>query len=462
MSAITPEPPAAAFARLRAADERAGGLPLEERDALLLALDRRLVARADAFVAALDADFGGRSAEETLLAEVLSGANAARHARRNLRRWARPRRVGVDLPFWPTRARIVPQPLGVVGVLSPWNYPVHLSLSPIVGAIAAGNRVMLKPSELTPRTAAELAGLLDEALGPDVAQVVQGGPEVAAAFARLPFDHLLFTGSSERGREVMRAAAENLTPVTLELGGKCPAVILPDADLGRAARAIVLGKALNAGQTCVAPDTVLLAGVKVGPVREALRRAYAETYPGGRLPTALISDRHRSRVEALAAGTPLEPLGPAAAEDDWQGRGLSLAIDPAPDSPLHAEEVFGPVLPLQHFDGLAAAIAWIRARPAPLAVYLFTRDRRAEAEILASTRAGALVVNGTVVQAAIEALPFGGVGASGFGRYHGRAGFDTFSNLRAYVRAAPFNLARLCDPPYGERKRQLIGRLLGG
>jgi acyl-CoA reductase-like NAD-dependent aldehyde dehydrogenase len=455
MSAITPEPPAAAYARLRAADERAGGLSLDERDALLLALDRRLVARADAFVAALDADFGGRSAEETLLAEVLSVANAARHARRNLRSWARPRRVGVDLPFWPTRAQIVPQPLGVVGVLSPWNYPVHLSLSPIVGALAAGNRVALKPPELTPRTAAELAGLLDEALGPDVAQTVPGGPEVAAAFARLPFDHLLFTGSGERGREVMRAAAENLTPVTLELGGKCPAVILPDADLDRAARALVLGKALNAGQTCVAPDTVLLAGVEVGPVRDALRRAYAELYPDGRLPTALISDRHRSRVEALAAGTALEPLGPGPAA-------LSLAVEPGPDSPLLREEVFGPVLPLRRVGDLAAATAWIRARPAPLAVYLFTRDRRAEAEVLASTRAGALVVNGTVVQAAIEALPFGGVGASGFGRYHGRAGFDTFSNLRAHVRAAPFNLARLCDPPYGERKRRLIGRLLRG
>jgi acyl-CoA reductase-like NAD-dependent aldehyde dehydrogenase len=288
-----------------------------------------------------------------------------------------------------------------------------------------------------------------------VAQVVQGGPEVAAAFARLPFDHLLFTGSGERGREVMRAAAENLTPVTLELGGKCPAVILPDADLDRAARALVLGKALNAGQTCVAPDTVLLAGVEVGPVRDALRRAYAELYPDGRLPTALISDRHRSRVEALAAGTALEPLGPGPAA-------LSLAVEPGPDSPLLREEVFGPVLPLRRVGDLAAATAWIRARPAPLAVYLFTRDRRAEAEVLASTRAGALVVNGTVVQVAIEALPFGGVGASGFGRYHGRAGFDTFSNLRAHVRAAPFNLARLCDPPTGSAKRGLIGRLLRG
>lgn len=445
-----------AYARLRAADDRSGGLSLNEREALLLALERRLVARRDAFVQALDADFGGRSAEETLLAEILCVVNAARYARRRLRRWARPRRVGVDLPFWPTRAWIVPQPLGVVGVLSPWNYPIQLSLSPLVGALAAGNRMALKPSELAPRAAEELARLLDEALGPEVAQTVQGGPEVAAAFSRLPFDHLLFTGSAARGREVMRAAAENLTPVTLELGGKCPAVILPDADLDRAARAIVLGKGFNAGQTCVAPDTVLLAGVEAGPVREALARAYRAHFPDG-MPTAVVSERHVARVDGLAAGTALEALGPSS---DGHRRPLSLA-EPGPDSPLLREEVFGPVLPLLRVPDLAAALAWIRSRPAPLAVYLFTRDRRAEAEVLAATRAGALVVNEAVVQAAIEGLPFGGVGASGFGRYHGRAGFETFSNMRAHVRASRFNLARLCEPPYGERERRLIGRLLG-
>jgi coniferyl-aldehyde dehydrogenase len=450
--------PEESHAALRAEDARSGGLPLAERERLLLALERGVVERREAFVAALDADFGGRSAEETLLADVMAVAGAARHARKRLRRWARPRRVGVDAPFLPARAWVVPQPLGVVGVMAPWNYPVQLALVPTAAALAAGNRVAIKPSELTPRAAGEIAALVEAALGASVARTVEGGPEVAAAFARQPWDHLLFTGSTARGREVMRAAAENLTPVTLELGGKCPVVVMPDADLALAARAIVTGKGLNAGQTCIAPDTVLLAGGDEAALRGALAAAHRELFPDG-LPTAVISDRQIERVERLARGVALEPLG---ASGEGRRRAVSLAVDPGPGSALLEEEVFGPVLPLLHVADLDAALAWIRARPAPLAVYLFTRDRAVEARVLEGTRAGALVVNGTVVQAAIEALPFGGVGASGFGRYHGRAGFETFSNPRAYVRAARFSLARLVEPPYGPGKRRLIERILRG
>jgi coniferyl-aldehyde dehydrogenase len=450
------EAAAEAYRRLRAEDDRAGGLPVPERRDLLARLARLLVERRRAFAQALDADFGGRSVEETLVAEVLGVATAARHARRRLRRWAKPRRVGVPAPFWPGRAWVVPQPLGVVGIVAPWNYPVQLSLLPLVGAVAAGNRVALKPSELTPRTAVGLARLLEDGLGPEIARTVLGGPEAAAAFVRLPFDHLLFTGSTARGREVMRAAADNLTPLTLELGGKCPAVVTPDADLERAARAIVLGKAINAGQTCVAPDTVLLAGVAAATMRDLLRQAYRRHFPSG-LPTAVVSERQLARVERLTAGTALKPLGP---DGPGRHRALALAPAPSPGSGLLEEEVFGPVLPLVELPGLAEALAWIRSRPAPLAVYLFTRDRRAEAETLAATRAGALVVNDTVVQAAMETLPFGGVGASGYGRYHGRAGFDTFSNRRVHLRAGRFSLARLVAPPYGAAKRRLVERLL--
>jgi coniferyl-aldehyde dehydrogenase len=297
---------------------------------------------------------------------------------------------------------------------------------------------MLKLSELTPRTAGEIAGLIADTLGASVARTVQGGPEVAAAFTRLPFDHLLFTGSTARGREVMRAAADHLTPLTLELGGKCPVIVMPDADLERAARAILLGKAMNAGQTCVAPDTVLVVGMEIGPLEAALREACRALFSEG-LPTSV------QRRSAMGAEDPAN---------------LTLAVEPPPGSSLLREEIFGPVLPLVRLDDLPAAFAWIRARSAPLAVYLFTRDRRAEALALASTRAGALVVNGTVVQAAMESLPFGGVGASGFGRYHGRAGFDTFSNQRVHVRVARFSLARLTEPPYDARKHRLIDRLL--
>jgi acyl-CoA reductase-like NAD-dependent aldehyde dehydrogenase len=428
----------AAFRHLHAIDRSQGGLSLAERKRLLRALQAAVVERRERIVAAIDADFGGRSAEETVLAEVLGVANAASFARRHLDRWARPRRVPTDLPFWPARARIVPQPLGIVGIIAPWNYPLHLALGPAVGALSAGNRLMLKPSELTPRAASELAALVDAVLGPEVAVVVEGGAEVAAAFTRLPFDHLLYTGSTARGREVMRAAAENLTPVTLELGGKCPVIVTADADLDLAARAIVTGKGLNAGQTCIAPDTVLLVGLDPAGFRARLRASARRLYPGG-LPTAVApSQRKHLDLTSMPADEPL----------------LVTAAT------LRDREIFGPILPVEAHPSLASALAWIAERPSPLAVYLFSRSRSDEAAVLAGTRAGALVVNGTILQAAIEALPFGGVGASGFGRYHGRAGFDTFSNMRAVVHAPRWSLARLVEPPYTGQTRELIERIV--
>jgi acyl-CoA reductase-like NAD-dependent aldehyde dehydrogenase len=456
---MLPEQPstaAAAYAGLRAIDRRSGGLELRQRQELLRALQHAVIDRRQRLVQAVDADFGGRAAEETLLAEVFAVANAASFARRRLRRWARKRRVPVDLPFWPSRAWVVPQPLGVVGIVSPWNYPVQLALSPLVAAIAAGNRAALKPSEITPRAAEELAALVEAALGAEVARTVPGGPEVAADFVRQLWDHLLFTGSTERGRDVLRAAAEHLTPVTLELGGKCPAVVLPDADLDQAARAIVTGKILNAGQTCVAPDTALVVSQPADAVGMALARSYRELVPEAP-PSTLVSDRQLQRLDRLVQHERLKSLG---ADGPGRRRALALAADPEPGSPLLSQELFGPVLPLVQVDGIDAAIEWINARPAPLAIYLFTHDREAERRVLASTRAGALVVNGTVVQAAIEALPFGGVGASGFGRYHGRAGFDTFSNMRTHVRVARFTLARMAEPPYTPAKRRLIEWLM--
>ena len=252
--------PPEALAALREAEARDGRLSLDRRREVLASLVSVMLRRADDIAAAVDADYGGRSTEETLLAEVLLVANAARYARRRLRRWARPRRVPAPVAFRPVRAAVEPVPKGVVGIMAPWNYPVQLALLPAVDALAAGNRIAVKPAEATPRTAALLAQIVAEALGPGIGCVVQGGPEVAAAFAAQPWDHLVFTGGTGTGRAVMRAAAERLTPLTLELGGKCPAVVLPGADLRAAARAILAGKAVNAGQTCVAPDTVLLVG----------------------------------------------------------------------------------------------------------------------------------------------------------------------------------------------------------
>jgi acyl-CoA reductase-like NAD-dependent aldehyde dehydrogenase len=449
------ESAATAYEVLRAADDRDGGLPVKAREKLLTRLERATIDARDAIAAAIDGDFGGRSREETLVAEVLVTVNAIRHIRPRIARWAKPRRVAVGLPFWPSRAWEVLQPLGVVGVLSPWNYPFQLAVLPLVSALAAGNRVMLKPSELAPRTADLLGDLLNDALGPEVVQVVTGGADVAEAFTQLPFDHLFFTGSTQTGRRVMAAAAENLTPVTLELGGKCPVVVMPDADLRETARSVVMGKGLNAGQTCIAPDTVLLVGVSRETFEAALRESAARHYPNG-LPTGIASFRHKARLDAILAGAEVEPLT-SVGQGERPGQLIITSIHPG--SERSREEIFGPILAVETMASLDEAMSWIRARPSPLAIYLFTRSRETERRFLDSSRAGALVVNGTVIQAAVDGLPFGGVGTSGIGRYHGRAGFETFSNRKSYMRASRLSLARLLDPPYTERTRALLARL---
>ena len=442
MSAPLPDAGSHALAHLRARQTEQGDIGIADRKELLGRLERAVLGAKKAIVRAADADFGGRSREETLFGEVLGVVNALRHARRHLERWAKPRRVPVGLPFWPARAWIVPQPLGVVGIMSPWNYPLLLSLSPMSGALAAGNRVMLKPSEHVPRVAAELARLLDEALGSDVARTVQGGPDIARSFSALRLDHLIFTGSTARGREVAVAAATNLVPVTLELGGKCPAIVLPDADLDVAARAIVTGKGLNAGQTCIAPDHVLLVGQPAAPFVAKLEAAADAAFPDG-LTTSVIGHA-RPRFERSAARTDR----------------IAIVVDPPASSPLVSEEIFGPVLPVHTLNNLDDAIVRLVRSASPLAIYLFSTDRSAERRLLQEVPAGALVVGDTVVHAAIDGLPFGGVGASGMGRYHGQAGFDALSNLKAHVRPPRFSLASLGRPPYRKTTERLLAHLL--
>ena len=443
--------PAEALARLRAAAARDGTPDAARRRALLAALVQGLLARADAFVAAVDADYEGRGAEETLLAEIMVPLAAAHLARARLRRWMRPRRVGVPFHFWPAHAAMQPAPKGVIGIMAPWNYPVQLVLMPLVDAIAAGNRVAVKPSEATPRTAALLAELLAETLGPDIVQTVQGGPQVAADFAAQPWDHLVFTGGTGIGRKVAAAAAPGLVPTTLELGGKCPALVLPGARLDRAAQAILAGKVFNAGQTCVAPDTVLLVGHAPEAFAAACRAA------GLGLPdTAIINAAQLARLESLCEGATLTPL---AADGPGRRRALRLASAP-PDHPMHQAEIFGPVLALQPCATLAEALAWVNARPAPLAIYLFGASRAEATAIAAATRSGARVEERCLEYAAMPGLPFGGIGASGLGRRNAEAGFLEMSNLRAQVVQGGFSLSRLLDPPRGDRARALVRRLL--
>jgi len=422
-----------------------------------------------AWVAAVDGDFGHRSAHETRLAELYVVASEARRAVRRLPQWMKARRVGTPLTFAPATARVLPQPLGVVGVISPWNYPVQLALAPAVAAIAAGNRVMLKPSERAPATSALLAELVDTYFRNDECAVVQGNASVAGMFASLPFDHLLFTGSADAGRSVARAAAENLTPVTLELGGKSPAVFDSDADLARAVPRLAVGKLLNAGQTCIAPDYALVPKSRLDAFAAAMAAAVARLYPtavGNADYSSIIDTRHYVRLiglleDARARGARAIALAEQPAGDTEFPRRLppTLVLDVTNDMAIMREEVFGPLLPVEAYTTLDDAIARINARPHPLALYWFGGNRAHCERVLRETLAGGVTVNDTLWHFAHPGLPFGGVGASGSGAYHGEHGFARFSHLKPVFAQSRLGLTRLFAPPYGATVERLLSLL---
>ncbi len=453
----------------RNAFEREGAPTLAARRASLDTLERILRRHRMEIARAISADFGNRSLDETQLLEVVPLVGWLRHTRRNLARWMRPERRHVSATFQPGRARVLYQPLGVVGVISPWNYPLYLSLGPLIDILAAGNRAMLKPSELTPGFAALLARLLARHFPPEQVAVVTGGPDVAAAFASLRFDHLLFTGSTATGRKVAAAAAANLVPVTLELGGKSPAIVAADADLARAARSIALGKFFNAGQTCIAPDHAIVPRAMRDRFVGELAREVAALYPridGNPDYTAIVSDAHHARLadalaEAEAGGARLiRPVTPQAT-DNTRRLAPVIVLDAPPDGRLMREEIFGPVLPVLAHDGIEDAIAQVNAGERPLALYMFTRSSRTRDHVLARTISGGATVNGTLIHIAIEALPFGGIGASGQGATQGREGFRRFSHARGVFEVRVFNGFEMFRPPYGRFARGAVRGLLG-
>ena len=416
---------------------------------------------------AISADFGHRAPQETALAEIFTSVEAARYTARQLRRWAKPERRPVSIWHRPGYARLHRQPLGVVGIVVPWNYPLYLAAGPLVSALAAGNRVMIKMSEFTPAFGALWAWLIADCFPPEEVSVVNGGVEIAEAFTRLPFDHLLFTGSTRVGREVMRAAADNLTPVTLELGGKSPAIVCEDFPIDLAARRILYGKCANAGQTCVAPDYVLVPAAKVAAFLAAAREAVGRFFPALASSdyTAIASDRHYGRLtgyldDARAKGATLHPLHADAS--DAAARKLAPVALTGVTAAMRVmqDEIFGPILPVVPYGALDEAIAFVNARPRPLALYAFSDDSRTVAHVLGTTTSGGATVNDTMLHVAQDALPFGGVGPSGMGVYHGREGFDTFSKLRGVYYQRRFNGLALLQPPYGERFRRLMRLML--
>lgn len=452
--------------------QKAGWLadPLPSRDLRLdrlERLDQMIVAWQDRFCAAISADFGQRPVLLTTLTDIVPTRAAIRHARGHLKRWMAPRRVSLGWTGKPASAEILRQPLGVVGIVAPWNYPLNLVLSPLVGALAAGNRAILKPSELTPAFAEALQAAIAETFAEDEVAVVTGGPDVATAFTAAPFDHLIFTGSTAVGRKVAEAAARNLTPVTLELGGKSPAILDASADFARAVPRLVWGKLLNAGQTCVAPDYALVPRDRVGDFVEQVKAEVARQYPG--LPdnpdyTSIISTRHFERLERLVeeardmGATVVEFAG---ANDAARRIFAPVLLTGAPEqTAVMREEIFGPILPVIAYDTLEEAIAYINHRDRPLALYWFGTDKAAEARVLEGTIAGGVTVNDTILHLSQDDLPFGGVGASGHGAYHGEAGFLALSKEKPVLRQSTWSGVRLLYPPYSGVTRMIL-KLLG-
>ncbi len=423
------------------------------------ALKRRL----DEMASTIAEDFGHRSTHESRIADGMAVLNEIDHLRRHLRRWMKPQRVGAGWRFWPARAEVRPQPVGVVGVISPWNYPVNLALAPLATAIAAGNHVYLKPSEHTPRTTAFLRDLLAEVFPTDRVAVATGADNVAAAFSALPFDHLVFTGSTAVGRKVMAAAAQHLTPLTLELGGKSPALVCPDYPVQRAARRLATGKWFNAGQTCIAPDYVLVEAGQLIPLVQALRHEVLRRYEAFDRPqdyTRIINDTQYRRLrgyldDARQRGLEVIELATVDARLAERERLIvpTLVLEPGDDARLMQEEIFGPILPIKTYDSLGEAIAYINRHDRPLALYPFG-DKREEIEtILRNTLAGGVTVNDTLLHFAISGLPFGGIGPSGMGAYHARAGFDAMSKQLPVLWQPRRTGSDLLKPPYAKVQR---------
>ncbi len=463
----SPDPsqlPADLLAGLKQGAVRLAGETWQERVGKLEKLRRVIEERLPDIQQALLSDLG-KPPPESVATEIFSLYAEIAEVRRNLKRWMRPGRVRNTLASWGTRNELHWQPRGVILIISPWNYPFQLGIGPLISAIAAGNSVCLKPSEHSPATSKVLQRVIQETFPPDEVALVQGGPETAQQLTELPFDHVIFTGSTRIGSAVMKAAAANLSTVTLELGGKSPTIITPSFNLKRAAERIVWGKFLNAGQTCVAPDYVLVPKQDeqnlLGELVSGCRTRWPS--PGPNEPPAdycrIINQQHHDRLtglleEALSEGAELVLGGGGDRAELWLEPTLLRGV-PEHCSVLR-EEIFGPILPVVAYDDLSQAIDFVKAKPSPLALYLFSQDELAIEKVLRETQAGDTVINDVLVHFANPRLPFGGVGQSGQGKLHGRYGFEACSHQRAVMRQGPISPSRWISPPYTPRVQRLI------
>lgn len=424
------------------------------------------------FVDAMTEDFGHRSEHQSLFTDIASSIGPLRHAQKHLKAWQKKDKRKVTpgiLALLGAKAWVEYQPLGVVGVISPWNFPVNLTFTPLAGILSAGNRCMIKPSEYTPATSEAMARAFAEDFDEDEIAVITGGPQTGADFSSLAFDHLLFTGATSVAKHVMRAASENLVPVTLELGGKSPVIVSSNASMDETASAIMAGKTLNAGQICLAPDYVFVPRDRVGDFVDSSKRAVAKMFPtllDNPDYTSVVNARHHERIngyldEAKERGVEVVEINPA--NEDFRQQSAhkippTLVIDPPEDSAIMQEEIFGPVMPIKPYDHVSETVDYINAHDRPLGLYYFGNDRQEAEAVVGHTTSGGVTLNDVIMHISQENLPFGGVGPSGMGAYHGEDGFRTFSHAKSVFKQATFNPAEKLGlrPPYGEKLMGLL------
>ena len=440
----------------------------DERRHRLKLLKEVLIKNQSAFVKTLNEDFGGRSETESKMLEFVTAFGYIDYCSKKLPKWMKDSKRHVAITFQPAKARVVYQPLGVVGIVVPWNYPMFLAIGPLVTALAAGNRAIIKMSEFTPKTSALLAKVIADTFPANLVTVVNGEADVGAKFTSLPFDHILFTGSTQVGRHVMSAAAKNLTPVTLELGGKSPVIIDDDFPIQEAADRICYGKSLNAGQTCVSPDYILVKKNRQQEFVEAYLKAFNKMYPtvnGNENYTSIINERQHQRLlghieNAKSKGAEVRTPSDEVINDGSRRLPPHLIINPTEDMTVMQEEIFGPVLPVIAIDSLNEAIDYINARPRPLSLYYFGDSKQAQEAVLTRTHSGGVSLNETLFHAAIDDMPFGGVGASGMGHYHGHEGFLVLSKAKGVLSKGHFNSIKFLFPPYNTKFKKTAVNIL--
>lgn len=453
------------FARQKEAYRKSPMPSADQRIGHLKALKSITIKYQDQLAAAVNEDFSGRSKDETLLAEILTSVEGINMAIKKTRKWMKPSKRSVGMLFAPAKNEVRYQPLGVIGIIVPWNYPIFLALGPLVAALSAGNRAMIKMSEFTPKLNKVFKAMIAEVFEENRICIIEGEADAAIAFTEQPFDHILFTGSTTVGRFVMAAAAKNLTPVTLELGGKSPAIVSDKIPMKDAAERICFGKSMNAGQTCVAPDYILVPKTKEKEFIEAYKKAFSKMYPtlkDNNDYTAIISDRQHQRLtnlllDAEQKGAKLTVINPSN-EDLSAGRKIAPVImqNIKQDMTIADEEIFGPILPIITYENIDEAIDYVNDRPRPLALYYFSYDKAEQDYVLDNTHSGGVSVNDTLMHLAQEDMPFGGVGDSGMGHYHGHEGFITFSKAKAVHRKGRFSTGNLAFPPYDNSIRRMI------